>query len=117
MFVCVLSRGWHVRVCVFLMWRVVSTYVSYLPKVYVFVFFYVEGGMYVCVLPKGWRVRVCVFPMWSVVCAMCLTLRMARTCVFPMWRVVCTYVSYIEDGMYVYVCFLCGRWYVCMSFI
>ena len=52
---------------------------------------YVEGGMYVCVLPRGWYVRVCVF---------------------PVWRVVCTYVSYLEDGMYVYVCFLCGEWYV-----
>ena len=54
---------------------------------------YVEGGMYICVLPRGWYVRVCVF---------------------PMWRVVCTYVSYLEDGLYVYVCFLCGGWYVRM---
>ena len=43
--------------------------------------------MYVCVLPRAWYVRVRVF---------------------PMWRVVCTYVSYLEDGMYEYVCFLCG---------
>ena len=54
---------------------------------------YVEGGMYVCVLPRAWYVRVRVF---------------------PMWRVVCMYVSYLEDGMYVYVCFLCGGWYVRM---
>ena len=43
--------------------------------------------------------------------------------VFPLWRVVCMCVSYVEggmcvsyleDGMYVYVCFLCGGWYVRM---
>ena len=42
-----------------------------------------EGTLYVlCVIPRGWYVHVSVF---------------------PMWRVVCTYVSYLEDGMYVYV--------------
>ena len=35
MYVCVLPRGWHVRVCVFPVWRVVCRCVSYL-----------EDGMY-----------------------------------------------------------------------
>ena len=35
MYVCVLPRGWHVRICVFPMWRVVCRCVSYL-----------EDGMY-----------------------------------------------------------------------
>ena len=30
MYMCVVPRGWYVRVCVFPMWRVVYTYVSYL---------------------------------------------------------------------------------------
>ena len=50
MYVCVLPRGWYVRVCVFPMWRVVCMYVSYL-----------EDGMYVyvCFLCGGWYVRMC----------------------------------------------------------
>ena len=30
MYVCVLPRGWYVHVCVFPMWRLICTYVSYL---------------------------------------------------------------------------------------
>ena len=50
MYVCVLPRGWYVRVCVFPVLRVVCTYVSYL-----------EDGMYeyVCFLCGGWYVRMC----------------------------------------------------------
>ena len=74
-YVSVLARGWHVRVC-----ACTCMCVSY-----------VEGGMYVGVLPRGWHVCVCLFPMWRVVCTYVSYLEDSMyVCLFPMWRVVCT---------------------------
>ena len=72
MYICVLPRGWYVRVFVFPMWRVVCTYVFYLEDGMYVCVSYVEGSMYVCVLPRGWHVHVC-FPCGGWYVRMCLT--------------------------------------------
>ena len=88
MYVSVLPRGCYV--CMIVSYVEGGMYVSVLPRGWYVCVSYVEGGMCVCVLPRGWYVRVCVFSLWRVV--------------------VCTYVPYLDDGMYMYVCFLCGGW-------